>query len=98
MASDKTNVKSPKIALGQSVQYVGTKGLPKAALVVGTPDSVVEGHALPLLSEGQLHLAVWEFSQTGFTPRLNVPFQALIEGNIEFQNDAGVPTGFWKLS
>jgi len=96
--ADGAKVKLPKVTLGQPVQYVGTKGLAKAAFVVGTPDTVEEGHSLPTLSEGQLHIVVWEFSKGHFTPRLNVPFEGQVADNAEFQNGDGTPVGFWRLA
>lgn len=55
--------KAKTVQVGQFVQYKGSKGYPKAALVVGTPDSVTEGKDLPVPQEGHLHLLV--FSATG---------------------------------
>lgn len=67
MATKKT------IKLGQTVTYVSTKGYEKAALVVGTPESVQQGHSgVPQLAEGNLHLLV--LSPTGHTySRQSVP-------------------------
>lgn len=88
----------PTVTLGQAVTYVGTKGLPKAAFVVGTQETVEEGHSLPTLNEGQLHIVVWEFSKGHFTPRTSVPFEGQIADNTEFQNEDGNTVAFWRLS
>lgn len=89
-------VEVPTVKLGQSVEYVGTKGKSKLALVVGTPENVEEGTSLPTLSEGQLHLAVFTWAVGTFVPRLNVPFEGAVEGNAEFQEE-GQTVGVWRL-
>lgn len=97
MAESTLEVTVPQVALGQNVIYVGTKGHPKTAIVINTPDSVDEGTSLAVLDPGQLHLAVWTHSAGGFTPRANVPYEGLVKDNMEFQNDSGTPVGFWRL-
>lgn len=97
MADSKLETTIPKVTLGQSVIYVGIKGHQKAALVTNTPESVDEGTSLSELSPGQLHLAVWNHSDSHFTPRRNVPHESLVVGNTEFQNDDGMAVGFWRL-
>ncbi len=84
---------APKVTIGQAVQYISTKGKVKAALVVGTPDTVEEGTHLPALLPGQLHLAVFTWSVGTFIPRLQVPFEGLGAQT----DDEGNPKGFWKL-
>ena len=84
---------APKVALGQSVQYISSKGKVKLALVVGTPETVEEGTSLPALLPGQLHLAVFTWSAGTFLPRLQVPFDGLGATT----NEEGAPVGFWKL-
>lgn len=91
------NTAVPTVQLGQSVIYVGSKGLPKQAFVVGTPESVEEGHSLPTLSEGQLYLTVWEFSAGHYVPKGPVAFEGQVEGNVEFQNSDGTSINVWRL-
>ena len=63
---------SNQIKLGTSVTYISTKGFKKLALVTATPETVTEGHELPELPEGYLHLMV--ISATGsMYPRLSIP-------------------------
>ncbi len=82
-----------KITLGQPVTYIGSKGLPKLALVVGTPETVEPGHSLPTLEEGQLHLVVWEFSEGHFVPKMNVRSFETVE-----KPEEGDPIRYWKLA
>lgn len=89
-------VTAPTVQLGQSVEYVGTKGKTKLALVVGTPETVEEGTHLPTLGEGQLHLAVFTWAVGTFTPRLSVPFEGTVADNAEFQEE-GQTVGVWRL-
>ena len=89
---------TPNVALMSPIVYVGSKGLPKAALVVGTPETVQPGHSLPELNEGQLHIIVWEFSAGHFVPKLNVPYVATVAENDEFKNADGVTVGVWQLA
>ncbi len=89
---------APKVTPGQNVTYVGTKGHPKAAFVVNTPDTLDEGTSLPALSEGQVHLVVWDWSAMHFTPRMNVPFEGIVADNTEFNGEDGQTVGAWKLA
>jgi hypothetical protein len=91
------DVEVPKVTLGTAVEYVGTKGKIKLGLVVGTPETVEEGTALPALLPGQLHIAVFTWSVGTFVPRLNVPFEGLVSGNTEFQED-GKAVGVWRIA
>lgn len=61
-----------KIKLGQAVTYIDSKGHEKAAIVIGTPESVVEGTSLSPLEDGQLNLFVIA-PHRGPYNRLNVP-------------------------
>lgn len=81
--------------LGQNVTYVSTKGYEKAALVVGTPESILDGHNYPTLAEGERHLLV--FTLGGVSPRLNVRTQdqALATINEETGEEVA-PKGYWK--
>lgn len=76
--------------LGQMVTYVSTKGYEKAAMVVGTPESILPGHDYPVPAEGQRHLLV--FALSGISPRLNVPESGTVDA------ESGVPTvaGVWR--
>lgn len=88
----------PEVKLGQSVVYIGSKGLPKQAFVVGTPESVKDGHSLPALSEGQLYLTVWEFSAGHYVPKGPIPFIGQVEDSTEFKNDEGTTINVWQLA
>ena len=87
----------PTVTLGQSVVYIGSKGLPKQAFVVGTPESDEEGHSLPALSEGQLYLVVWEFGKAHYVPKGPIPFAGQVEDSTEFKNDEGKTINVWQL-
>jgi len=87
----------PTVTLGQPVVYIGTKGHPKAAFVVATPESMDPDTSLPDLGEGQLHLAVWTWGAGTYIPRLSVPFEALVADNGDFQED-GKTVGAWRLA
>lgn len=51
--------------------YNSTDGKQKSAMVIGTPETVVEGTSIPVLAEGQVHILV--FSLKGkVSPRYNV--------------------------
>lgn len=78
---------TPKVKIGENVIYVSTKGYQKAAFVLNTQETVVEGKSLPELAENQLHLAVLSV-MSGMTPRFSVPFQ----GDV----DADATGGYWK--
>lgn len=89
-----TNTNTTKTgALSESVIYVSTNGFEKAALVIGTPESVKPGHSTPTLEGGARHLSI--FTLKGASTRQSVPSQdealaALGEG------EEGTPTGYWK--
>ena len=75
-----------------------TKSRPgKKAFVVGTPETVEEGHSLPTLNEGQLYLTVWEFSAGHYVPKGPVVFEGLVADSTEFKNDEGKTINVWRL-
>lgn len=76
------------VALGQMVTYVSSQGLQKAAMVIGTPESVQEGHSLPVPEDGQAHLLV--FTVKGSSARLSVPSKALAETIEDFTVDGNL--------
>lgn len=84
------------VNIGQTVEYVSTKGLSKVALVVATPDTLKEGTSLatahPLDAEQeQVNLAV--FSASGkSSARLQVPSEAAVAENENFANG-----GFYRV-
>lgn len=82
--------------LGQNVTYVSTKGYEKAAIVVGTPESILDGHNYPTLEEGERHLLV--FTLNGASPRLNVKSQdAALAAEPTTDEDGTVEAvGFWR--
>lgn len=47
-----------KNLLGKSVVYTDSQGLEKAALIVGTPESITEGTEIPVPPLGTVHLKV----------------------------------------
>ena len=51
------------VQLGQNVTYISAKGQKKAALVIGTPDTIEEGTSVPQPEEFELNLLV--ISPTG---------------------------------
>ena len=60
------------IALGTPVEYRDSNGRRKAALIVGTAESIDEGSSIEVPDEGHAHLAV--FSPTGSRyMSLNIP-------------------------
>ena len=84
-----------KKVLGAHVLYTGLKGLSKAAIVIGTPETTEPDHVLgvnPFTGEDVLvpvpdpgHVNLLVFSYSGISPRFNVPFrdqafEALTEG------------------
>lgn len=97
MTETATPTTAPTVQLGQSVVYVGRKGLPKQAFIVGTTETVQEGHSLPTLSEGQVYLTVWEFSAGHYVPKGPVPFEGSVAGNGDYLNADGVTVGVWRL-
>lgn len=76
--------------LGDMVTYVSTKGYEKAAMVVGTPESILPGHKYPTLAEGERHLTI--FTLDGISTRLNVPDNITPEDATE-----GKTVGFWRV-
>lgn len=76
------------VSLGQSVTYVSSTGLQKAAIVIGTPESVEPGHSIPVPESGQVHLLVFSFR--GVSPRLSVPSKALAETIEDFTVDGNL--------
>lgn len=80
------------IKLGQNVKYIGTKGTAKAAVVLATPETMTAGTSLPELAEGELHIAVWEFSDMHFVPRLNVKSFDAADAP---KNEADEPVQVW---
>lgn len=76
----------PNATLLQPVVYIGTKGHKKAALVIGTPESIDEGTQVPVPSEGYLHLLV--FSPTGNAyPKFNVPSEEVAKTIPDYHAD-----------
>lgn len=75
--------------LGQVVTYVGSAGTQKAAMVVGTAESVRPGTDVPALEGNEVHLTVFSVTGTVYM-RHNVP-------NGPFTTPAGdeVTTGVW---
>jgi hypothetical protein len=98
MTNAKTETPKVTIKPGQSVLYVSSKGYVKPAIVVNTPETVVEGHAIPSLAEGELHLLVFSLTN-GISPRLNVRDQdAALKFALENgEADADKAQGYWKL-
>ena len=60
------------VQLGQNVTYISAKGQKKAALVIGTHESIEEGTSVPQPEEFALNLLI--FSPTGSVyAKANVP-------------------------
>lgn len=60
------------VKLGQAVTYFSAKGQQKAAIVIGTHESITEGTSVPQPDEFNLNLLV--FSPNGNVyPKANVP-------------------------
>lgn len=80
------------VKLGQTVTYVSTKGLQKLALVIGTPESIAQGHFnVPQLDTDRLHLLVISPTGNQYT-RYSVPTEALAK-----QEDAEAIGGFYTV-
>lgn len=84
--------------LGQNVTYISTKGFPKAAMVIGTPESVLDetacgGHSLPELAEDERHLLIFTFK--GVSLRVNVRSQDVALATIT-DADFDATKGCWK--
>lgn len=97
MTNTNTNTTAKTAELGETVTYVSTKGFEKAAIVVGTPDSILPGHSYPELEGGERHLLILTLG--GITPRMSVPSQeealaALAESAEEGEEVTAV--GYWK--
>lgn len=75
--------------LGEMVTYVGSAGYPKAAMVVGTPESVVPGTNIPELADGERHLMVFSVTGVVYT-KLTVPY-----GPFNTPDGSVVNTGVW---
>lgn len=86
--------KSKAVKIGQTVEYVSTRGLSKVGLVVATADSLREGTSFSEsypLSADQVNLIV--FSATGsHGPRLQVPSEASVKDNQDFAEG-----GFYRV-
>lgn len=84
------------VKIGQTVEYISTRGLSKVALVVATPETLREGtrlsEAFPLDAEqGQVNLVVFR-ADGGSGPRLQVPYEEAVKDNADFSEG-----GFYRL-
>jgi len=80
--------------VGDMVVYISAKGYERPALVIGTPETVQEGHSLPPLEDGALNLLT--FTGRGRTSvKFNVPNKELAM-KPQFQVDGGPAQAIWK--
>lgn len=80
--------------VGDFVVFISNKGYERPALVIGTPETVQEGHSLPPLEDGALNLLT--FTGKGrMSVKFNVPNKHLAE-KPAFQVDGGPAQAIWK--
>lgn len=70
------------LALNTPVTYISSKGYAKAAVVTGTPDSILADKNVAIPAEGHVHLTVFSVNGKVYTRR-NVPTEAVAQAKAE---------------